>query len=274
MNPTFLLAPGWHLNDSNFPPGPRLTPQRLCRPCSCNANGLHGRTQTSGHVSTTAVGWKVWLSHLNGKVSTILPDSGNQFLFSSKANLVNAIRNWAPWWVKWRWEHVVLITFYPDSFGTAAECIFWNFRSCFGNFRIFQKVWQKCEISRGRKYPTRGRKSNQAFVHDTLFRFWMPLAAVPRTWKWKVEVCSSSPATSEMWKNVCHWSTTACARFHLADSRKKRWAIQVLRHLPCALHRQVWFKQPGAGSVAWVLTWREWKAMFGRRRPCCGVPVP
>ena len=78
--------------------GPRLTPQRLCRPCCCNANGLHGRTQTSGHVSTTAVGWRVWLSPLSGKVSTTLPGSGNQFLFSSIGSFVNTIRNWAPWW--------------------------------------------------------------------------------------------------------------------------------------------------------------------------------
>ena len=110
---------------------------------------------------------KVWLSHLNGKVSTILPDSGNQFLFSSKANLVNAIRNWAPWWVKWRWEHVVLITFYPDSFGTAAECIFWNFRSCFGNFRIFQKVWQKCEIWKGENTRREGENTRREGENQT-----------------------------------------------------------------------------------------------------------
>ena len=108
--------------------GPRLTPQRLCRPCCCNANGLHGRTQTSGHVSTTAVGWRVWLSPLSGKVSTTLPGSGNQFLFSSIGSFVNTIRNWAPWWAEWRWEQVVLITFHPDSFRTAAECICWKFR--------------------------------------------------------------------------------------------------------------------------------------------------
>ena len=70
----------------------RLTPHSHCSTSSSAASGLHGLMPTSGHVSTTALGWSGYMFQWGGKLFTAWPGTKSQFMCS----FINAANNMKP----------------------------------------------------------------------------------------------------------------------------------------------------------------------------------
>ena len=171
----------------------------------------------------------------------------------------------------------------PRQFQNCSRVHLLKIPVCFGNFTQFEK---KCEIWKGENTRREGENTrregeNQTkhFFHDNLVRFeclWQQFVALGNG-RWAFVAVhllfrKCGKCVSREYYCSCSFSSSWSWGRHVGYLAHVPLNFQ--GHLPCALHRQVWFKQPGAGSFSLGgLRWREWKAMLGQQRPWCGVPA-